>query len=206
MTTKKQTKPLKIKSSSAFTMLLLILKNANIVSLWLFLWLCFIFIHPPHEKSFGTNKSVLSTFNIHNKTFNLESFSLTWDEVFDPHRLAISFLLLHYFTLLTFPGSVALMVTSEEWPVAPRGRPPRWPRAGPGHRGASVIPPDKRANIPCSPLMSPAKRTGSTLGPLGFIYPFLFGPAKTRPRRQVGQVPFSCDRLTTSRTHGLSRS
>ena len=53
----------------------------------------------------------------------------------------------------------------------------------------------------CSPLMSPAKRTGSTLGPLGFIYPFLF----LAPQRVDWGVKFvrclSCDRLTTSHTH-----
>ncbi|KAG7225834.1 hypothetical protein INR49_014355, partial [Caranx melampygus] len=48
----------------------------------------------------------------------------------------------------------------------------RWPPDAAKYRGAAVISLDKRANIPCSPLMSPAKRTGSTLGPLGFIYPF----------------------------------
>lgn len=70
------------------------------------------------------------------------------------------------------------------------------------HREAAVISPDKRANIPCSPLMSPAKRTGSTLGPLGFIYPFFFWPQQ----RVDWGVKFvrclSCDRLTTS--HSLS--
>lgn len=68
------------------------------------------------------------------------------------------------------------------------------------YRGASVISPDKRVNIPCSPLMSPAKRTGSTLGPLGFIYPFFLAV-----QRVDWGVKFvrclSCDCLTTSHTH-----
>lgn len=39
--------------------------------------------------------------------------------------------------------------------------------------------------------MSPAKRTGSTLGPLGFIYPFFFFYpfCKESTGRQVRQVP-----------------
>lgn len=68
------------------------------------------------------------------------------------------------------------------------------------YRGAAVILPDKRANIPCSPLMSPAKRTGSTLGPLGLIYPFFL-----LLQRVDWGVKFvrclSCDRLTTSHSH-----
>lgn len=73
------------------------------------------------------------------------------------------------------------------------------------YRGAAVISLDKRVNIPCSPLMSPAKRTGSTLGPLGFIYPFFL--ALQRVDWGVKFVRcLSCDRLTTSHTHTHSLS
>lgn len=85
------------------------------------------------------------------------------------------------------------------WPAAPRGPPSlalRWPRTQLNIEQR----PDKRANIPCSPLMSPAKRTGSTLGPLGFIYPFFL--ALQRVDWGVKFVRcLSCDRLTTSHTH-----
>lgn len=67
------------------------------------------------------------------------------------------------------------------WPVEPRGPPLlalRWPRTQLNTEERPSSPPDKRATMACSPLMSPAKRTGSTLGPLGFIYPFLFWPRK----------------------------
>ena len=83
-----------------------------------------------------------------------------------------------------------------------------WPPGSAQYRGASVISLDKRANIPCSPLMSPAKRTWSTLGPLGFIYPFFLAPQRVdrgvkfvRCLRQC-----VCDRLTTSHSHCLSDS
>lgn len=86
--------------------------------------------------------------------------------------------------------------------MEPRGPPSlalRWPPDAAKYRGAAVISPDKRANIPCSPLMSPAKRTGSTLGPLGFIYPFFL--ALQRVDWGVKFVRcLSCDRLTTSHT------
>lgn len=93
------------------------------------------------------------------------------------------------------------------WPQRVTCGAPGSPLAGPTlapdaakYRGAAVISPDKRANIPCSPLMSPAKRTGSTLGPLGFIYPFFL--ALQRVDRGVKFVRcLSCDRLTTSHTH-----
>lgn len=50
--------------------------------------------------------------------------------------------------------------------------------------------------------MSPAKRTGSTLGPLGFIYPFFL--ALQRVDWGVKFVRcLSCDRLTTSHTHSF---
>lgn len=88
--------------------------------------------------------------------------------------------------------------------MAPRGP----PIAGPTlaldtakYRGPSVISPDKRANILCSPLMSPAKRTGSTLGPLGFIYPFFLALQRV-DGRQVGQVPhlWPSDHITHTHT------
>lgn len=82
------------------------------------------------------------------------------------------------------------------------GRPLVGPTLAPDtakYRGAAVISLDKRVNIPCSPLMSPAKRTGSTLGPLGFIYPFFL--ALQRVDWGVKFVRcLSCDRLTTSHT------
>lgn len=82
-------------------------------------------------------------------------------------------------------------------PESPLAGPPLAPDAA-QHRGAAVISPDKRVNVPCLPLMSPTKRTGSTLGPLGFIYPFFLAP-----QRADWGVKFvrclSCDRLTTSR-------
>lgn len=78
-----------------------------------------------------------------------------------------------------------------------------WPPDTAKHRGVAIFSLDKRLNIPCSPLMSPAKRTGSTLGPLGFYLPFLFGPAKSRLGRQVGQVPRlrPSDHITHTHTH-----
>lgn len=68
------------------------------------------------------------------------------------------------------------------------------------HRGAAVNSPDKRLSAPHSPLMSPTKRTESTLGPLGFIYPFFLAPAKSRLGRQVCQVPqlWPSDHITHS--------
>lgn len=79
------------------------------------------------------------------------------------------------------------------WPVEPRGPPSlalRWPRTQLNTEERPSSPLDKRATVACSPLMSPAKRTGSTLGPLGFIYPFLFFcNAKSWLGRQVFQVP-----------------
>ncbi|KAF0037352.1 hypothetical protein F2P81_010226 [Scophthalmus maximus] len=92
------------------------------------------------------------------------------------------------------------------------GAPPQWPYAGPRTRlNREQWPSSRRTkgpNIPCSPLMSPAKRTGSTLGPLGLIYPF-FLALQSRPGRQVCQgvvarllgrshaalPPYSSDRL-----------
>lgn len=91
------------------------------------------------------------------------------------------------------------------WPVKPRGppllalcRPPDTAK----HRGAAIILLDKRVNIPCSLLMSPAKRTGSTLRPLGFYLPFLFGHAKSRLGNQVCQVPqlWPSDHITHTHT------
>lgn len=86
--------------------------------------------------------------------------------------------------------------------MEPRGPPLAGPTLAPDaaqHRGAAVISPDKRVSAPCSPLMSPTKRTESTLGPLGFIYPFFLAP-----QRVDWGVKFvrclSCDRLTTSHT------
>ncbi|CAB1432267.1 unnamed protein product, partial [Pleuronectes platessa] len=81
--------------------------------------------------------------------------------------------------LTTTPA--ATMTTTRVTCGAPSA-PPHWPYAGPQdtakYRAAAVSSPDKRPNIPCSPLMSPAKRTGSTLGPLGFIYPFFLAPQR----------------------------
>lgn len=73
--------------------------------------------------------------------------------------------------------------------------PSRWPNAGPRRKlnteesERHLI--GQKANVMCSPLMSPAKRTGSTLGPLGFIYPFFFFfcSRKESTGRQVRQVP-----------------
>lgn len=114
-----------------------------------------------------------------------------------------------HFCFISFSGLVTQTVTSEGDLWSP-GVPSRWPYAGPrtqlntGERPSSCQ--DKRANIPCSPLMSPAKRTGSTLGPLGFIYPFFL--ASQRVDRGVKFVRcLGCDRLTTSHTQrSLSHS
>lgn len=93
------------------------------------------------------------------------------------------------------------------WPQSVTYEALRCPLAGPAlapdaaeHRGAAVNSPDKRLSAPRSPLMSPTKRTESTLGPLGFYLPFSLWP----PQRVDWGVKFvrclSCDRLTTSHT------
>lgn len=83
------------------------------------------------------------------------------------------------------------------------GSPLSWPYAGPGRsstqRSGRHLARTKGAILVRSPLRSPAKRTGSTLGPLGFIYPFFL--ARQRVDWGVKFVRcLSCDRLTTSHT------
>lgn len=73
------------------------------------------------------------------------------------------------------------------------GVPASCPLAGPD---AAPPPPDAAQHRAVAPLTSPAKRTGSTLGPLGFYLPLYFfipppfcSLCLLRPCRQVGQVP-----------------
>lgn len=129
------------------------------------------------------------------KSHSLRPHAVTWDEVFDLRWLPI-FPLLYFF----LSGLVTEIVTSESDLWHP-GVPLRWPLDAAQHRGVAVISPDKRLSVPGSPLMSPTKHTESTLGPLGFIYPFLyFGPWQ----RVDWGVKFvrclSCIHLTTSHT------
>lgn len=76
------------------------------------------------------------------------------------------------------------------------------------HRAVADVSPDKRLSVPGSPLMSPAKRTGSTLGPLGFYLPAFFFISPLPPPAawavKVCQVPPS-DHVTSRSTHGLLR-
>lgn len=100
---------------------------------------------------------------------------------------------------ISFSRQLSNILTSEGNHSSPQGSPSLAPGAA-KHKGASVILPDKKANVPSSPLMSPAKRTGSPLGPLGFIDPFIL-PLQ-RVDRGVKFVRCSgWDLLTTSDTH-----
>lgn len=160
-----------------------------------FLHFCFIFIlHKcplPQMKVFQLNlkRSVtLSTFpgeNIFARTHSVWPHAVTWDEVFDLRCLPI-FLLL-YVPLCT--GYSDVTSVADLW--SPRV-PSRWPNAGP-RRKLNTEESERhlagqKANVMCSPLVSPAKRTGSTLGPLGFIYPFLFFPALAKSRPGIKSV------------------
>lgn len=138
------------------------------------------------------------TFTGENKfarSHSLWPHAVTWDEVFDLRWLPI-FPLLYFFL-----SGLVTQIATPEGDLWHPGVPPRRPPDAAQHRGAAVISPDKRLSVPGSPLMSPTKRTESTLGPLGFIYPFLyFGPSQ----RVDWGVKFvrclSCIRLTTSHT------
>lgn len=105
------------------------------------------------------------------RTHSVWPHAVTWDEVFDPRCLPI-FLLL-YVPLCTGYSNVTSVADLR----SPRV-PSRWPNAGPRRKlnteESERHHAGQKANVMCSPLMSPAKRTGSTLGPLGFIYPFFF--------------------------------
>lgn len=144
---------------------------------------------PPSEWlfQFGDTKTLFLQLS------SVWAHTITLDEVFELICANLrSALFLSLDSFLTF------------WPPrATSGAPgvhPRWPPGAAKHKGASVILPDKKANVQCSPLMSPAKHTGNPLGPLGFIDPFIL--LLQRVDRGVKFVRCSdWDLLTTSDTH-----
>lgn len=123
---------------------------------------------PPPKKPFHSVPTITFTRE-HSFAHSLWTHALTWDQVFHPLWLPISFLLF-FFSFSIGYSDRDLRAWPEPW--GPLLLALCLPPGAAKYRGAAVILPDKRANIPCSPLMSPAKRTGSTLGPLGLIYPF----------------------------------
>lgn len=151
---------------------------------------------PPPKKTFHSVPTITFTWE-HSFAHSLWTHALTWDQVFHPLWLPISFLLF-FFSFSIGYSDRDLRAWPEPW--GPLLLALCLPPGAAKYRGAAVILPDKRANIPCSPLMSPAKRTGSTLGPLGLIYPFFL-----LLQRVDWGVKFvrclSCDRLTTSHSH-----
>lgn len=148
----------------------------------------------PQTKVFQLNlkRSVtLWTFpgeNIFARTHSVWPHAVTWDEVFDLRSLPI-FLQL-YVPLCTACSDVT-SVADLRSPRVPSG----WPNAGPRRKlnteESERHHAGQKASVMCSPLTSPAKRTGSTLGPQGFIYPFFFFfcSCKESTGRQVCQVP-----------------
>lgn len=95
------------------------------------------------------------------------------------------------FHLISFIGVVTHAVTSGD--LRRPGLHPLWPNAGSQEQLNTEECPSvcgtKGVSMVRSPLLSPAKRTGSTLAPLGFISLFFLDPAKSRRGRQICQVP-----------------